>query len=103
MVAVRRTNVHRPEWQFCTLRIQAATEANDVKIRSMRPTIWNIKVMVETDDFEVVRTKIDHIKEALCGPEHSLGPDHQCDPPWYIVTSPMARKKAKRWRKVLNR
>jgi hypothetical protein len=56
--------------------------------------------MVETDDDEVVRAKIDTIGESFCGPEDLLDPDHRCDPPWFIVSSPMSKKKAKRWRKL---
>ena len=69
----------------------------------MRPTIWNIRVMIETDDDEVVEATIDAIGEALCGPEDTLGLEHRCDPPWFIISSPLDKKKAKRWRKMLNR
>ena len=69
----------------------------------MRPTIWNIRVMLETDDEAVVQAKIDAIAESMCGPEDQLGSDHRCDPPWFIVSGPLGKKKAKRWRKLLNR
>jgi hypothetical protein len=69
----------------------------------MRPTIWKITVLVESDDDAVVNAKIDAIRETLCGPEEELGPEHRCDPPWFIVSGPMRKKKAKRWRKLLNR
>ena len=69
----------------------------------MRPTLWKIQVMVESDDEAVVHAKIDAIAELMCGPEDQLGPDHRCDPPWLIVSSPMRKKKAKQWRKMLNR
>ena len=69
----------------------------------MRPTIWNIRVLIETDDAAVVDAKLKAIGEAMCGPEELLGPEHRCDPPWFIVSSPMRKKKAKPWRKLLNR
>ena len=69
----------------------------------MGPTIWNIRVLIETDDAAVVDAKIEAIAEAMCGPENSLGPEHRCDPPWFIVSGPMRKKKAKAWRKLLNR
>jgi hypothetical protein len=69
----------------------------------VRPTLWNIRVLVETDDDEVLRAKIDALGELFCGPEDQIGRDHRCDPPWFIVSSPMSKKKAKRWRKLLNR
>ncbi len=69
----------------------------------MRPTMWKIKVLVESNDDAIVDAKIDAIREALCGPEDTLDPDHRCDPPWLIVSGPMRKKKAKRWRKLLNR
>ena len=59
--------------------------------------------MVETDDNAILQAKIDAISESLCGPEDQLGPDHKCDPPWFIVSSPMSKMKAKRWRGLLNR
>lgn len=69
----------------------------------MRPTIWKITVLVETDDYAILDSKLDAIKEALCGPEDMLGPEHRCDPPWYMITTSMTKKKAKRWRDLLNR
>ena len=60
-------------------------------------------VLVESDDDAVVSAKVDAIKETLCGPEEKLGPEHRCDPPWFVVAGPMRKKKAKRWRKLLNR
>lgn len=59
-------------------------------------------MFVETDDEDVVHAKIDAIAEAMCGPEEALGPEHRCDPPWFIVSGRMGKKKAKRWRKLLN-
>jgi hypothetical protein len=59
--------------------------------------------MIETDDDSVVEATADAIGEMMCGPEHTLGPEHRCDPPWFIVVSPLGKKKAKRWRKILNR
>ena len=70
---------------------------------AMRPTIWNIRVMIETNDDSVVQATTDAIRKTLCGPEHLLGPEHRCDPPWFIVTSPLNKKKAKGWRQLLNR
>jgi len=69
----------------------------------VRPTIWNIKVMIETDDPSVVEATVDAFAEKLCGPEAEQGPDHRCDPPWFIVSSPLSKKKARRWRSMLNR
>ena len=69
----------------------------------MRATIWKIKVLVETNDRDVVDAKIELIKEAFCGPEHALGPDHRRDPPWFVVTSPLGKRSARTWRKLLNR
>ena len=69
----------------------------------MRPTIWKITVLVETDDHTVLDGKLDAIAEAMCGSEAMLGPDHRCDPPWFIVSNSMSKKKAKRWRDLLNR
>ncbi len=58
--------------------------------------------MVETDDEAYLEALSDRIKNVLCPPDDD-GPDHRCDPPWMIVTSPMRKKQAKGWRKILNR
>jgi hypothetical protein len=71
--------------------------------RIVKPTIWNIRVLIESDDESVVQTKVAAISEILC-PGADLGdPQHNCDPAWFIVTSPLSRKKSKRWRSLLNR
>jgi hypothetical protein len=68
----------------------------------MKPTVWNIRVLVETDDEGVVQNKVEAIKEILCPSAGLNDPEHACDPPWFIVTSPLRRKKSKQWRPVLN-
>lgn len=69
----------------------------------MRPTVWNIEVLIQTDDDAVVEATTDAIAALMCGPEHELGLEHRCDPPWFIVASPLKKRKAKRWRSLLNR
>jgi hypothetical protein len=71
--------------------------------RVVKPTIWNIRVLIETDNESVVQTKVAAISEILC-PAAELGdPQHTCDPAWFIVTRPLSRKKSRRWRSLLNR
>jgi len=69
----------------------------------VRPTLWNIRLVIETDDEKVVQAKVYEIAESMCGPEDQLCRDHRCDPPWFIVSTMMRKKKAKHWRSLLNR
>ena len=70
---------------------------------AVRPTLWNIRLVIETDDEKLVQAKVDEIAGSMCGPDDQLPLDHTCDPPWFIVSRPMRKKKAKRWRSLLNR
>jgi hypothetical protein len=69
----------------------------------MKPTIWNIRVLIETDDEAVVEAKVNAITEILCPSAGLRNAEHMCDPPWFIVTIPLRPKKSKRWRPLLNR
>lgn len=65
--------------------------------------MWNIRVLIETDDESVVHNIVDVTSETLCPAVGLRDPQHACDPPWFMVTSPLRRKKSKRWRSLLNR
>ena len=53
----------------------------------MRPKVWNIRVLIETDDEAVVDAKVEAIEEVLCASSNLRDPKHRCDPPWFIITA----------------
>lgn len=70
----------------------------------MPPTMWEIRLFIETDDVSVVEAIEESIETAHCGPENELPPEHRCDPPWFIVRTEMANDEDSAvWRVLLNR
>ena len=68
----------------------------------MAPPIYRIQVLVETADSAVLDKLADDIAELLCSDTSDV-PPHHCPVPWFIITSPLGRKKSKFWRHELNR
>ena len=71
--------------------------------REVKPTIWNIRVLIETDDETVVTAKANAIIEILCPSAGVVDAEHTCNAPWFVVTSPLRQKKSKQWTSLLNR
>lgn len=64
-----------------------------------RPPIFQIKVLVETDDLAELEALADAIGKVVCPAGASSG--HACRIPWFVITSPV--DKPKKWRDLLNR
>jgi hypothetical protein len=92
------------DWPSLTVYFHAPEPEHDKAEpakRSKHPKLWRVKVFLESDDDELLRQKIDGFKDVLCDPADN-GPEHRCNPPWMIITSPVTKRK-KLIRKVLNR
>jgi hypothetical protein len=52
-----------------------------------KPMIFQIKLLVETDDPAEVERLADAVAKAACPDDLSEG--HQCSIPWFVITSPV--------------
>jgi hypothetical protein len=66
-----------------------------------RTTLWSIKIVLETDDRALVDQITDRVTDMVC--PIPVREPHDCEPPWFVVTSRMPKKKARKWRTLLNR
>jgi hypothetical protein len=65
-----------------------------------QPQIWRIQLLVETDDPEQVQSLADRVGLLACAVP---GANHECDPPWFVITSPVDASEVDDWRDLLNR
>jgi hypothetical protein len=69
-----------------------------------QPTMWEVRLLVETDDPE----ELDRITDAVAniGCPLPVSEHDQCPTPWWVVSTPLEQldeEEAARWRDVLNR
>lgn len=64
------------------------------------PPLWTIQLIIETADESVVEEMSSRITRAACLIDDA---DHNCDPPWIVVTSPVDLETQDGWRECLNR
>ena len=65
------------------------------------PQIWNVQLLVETDDESEVGRIADAVGKVAC-PEEPAS-DHVCRIPWFLITTLLDEDDANRWREDLNR
>lgn len=74
------------------------------RTRQTGPSMYAIRLIVETDD----EAEVERLTEAICAvacpvdTDH-LSADHVCRIPWFVITSTMSAKDAEGWRDLLNR
>jgi len=68
------------------------------------PDMWEIKLVIETDDAAAVERISDAVALAVCPvPFDRMTAAHQCEVPWMIATSELTGDEAEGWRGTLNR
>lgn len=65
----------------------------------MTKAIYEIKLLVETDDPAILDQLAAKVATAAC--DHDAHDEHKCATPWFIITSPV--EDADEWRDLLNR
>ena len=63
--------------------------------------IWQIQLLVETDDSAEVAKLADAVARVAC-PEDAAQ-EHACRVPWHVETSLLSARKRRAWRDELNR
>ncbi len=65
-----------------------------------KPSIFQIKLLVETDDEDEVERLAEAVGLVVC-PQDDPSPSHACPVPWFVVTSELEDPES--WRDLLNR
>ena len=74
------------------------------RARLTGPRIYEIKLIVETDDEGEVERLTDAIQAAVCPvTDEAVAVDHACRVPWFVVRTELSAKNAEAWRGTLNR
>lgn len=77
-----------------------ATSSADV---SARKQLWKIELIIESDDDAEIERIHNHVMRVACPTLDADTADHECDVPWFVITSLLDDDEAEEWRAMLNR
>jgi hypothetical protein len=78
-------------------------DRTDPDVEMSKP-IWEIKLIIESDDVAQVDRIADEVSRVACPTlPADMTADHECDIPWLVVSTPLDDDQADAWRNDLNR